>query len=179
MSQDLPSIRPYLANDMEQVLRLETSFTTNEVYRVKRDGDSFLIAPERVSESRLKVFDLREELIAADWDEAYVAVRPDGVVGFTATKFVAWHRRQGLQHLYVSPDWRRRGVGAALLSAVKARAVQNGASHVWLETTNVNVPGVLAYRRMGFELCGLDVSFYRGTPEDGEVGLLMSLDLDN
>lgn len=98
---------------------------------------------------------MREEVPAAEWDEAHVAVHQGEVVGFIATHFVAWNRRQGIQHLYVSPDWRRHGIGRALLEVVKERALLNHASHLWLETSNFNVPAVQAYRRMGFQFDGV------------------------
>jgi hypothetical protein len=60
---------------------------------------------------------------------------------------------------------------------VTKRAVLNRASHLWLEASNRNVPAVRAYRRMEFELSGLDLAFYKGTPEHEEVGLLMSRDV--
>jgi hypothetical protein len=41
----------------------------------------------------------------------------------------------------------------------------------------VNVPAVRAYRRLGFALCGLDTTFYRGTPAAGEVALFFTRDL--
>ncbi len=178
MHRDLPLIRPYADDDLAQVLRLDTSFRLDEVYRITRDGDSFVVANERLRVLSQKEYDLREEVPAAEWDEAHVAVHQGEVVGFTATRFEAWNRRQGIQHLYVSPVWRRHGIGRALVEAVQERALLNHASHLWLETSNFNVPAVQAYRRMGFELCGLDLAFYKGTPEHEEVGLLMSRDVE-
>jgi ribosomal protein S18 acetylase RimI-like enzyme len=174
-----PIIRPYVDDDLRQVLALDTSFPVDEVYCIARDGDSFVVASERLSVPSKKAYDLGQEVPAAEWDEAHVAVHQGELVGFTATHFAAWHRRQGIQHLYVSPGWRRRGVGRALVDTVRATAIKNGASHLWLETSNVNAEAVNAYKRMGFTLCGLDLSFYKGTPEHGEVGLLMSQDLEH
>ena len=178
MPRHQPLIRPYADDDLSQVLRLDTSFEFDEVYRIVREGDSFVVAPERLPAPSLKAYDLWEEVPAAEWDEAHVAVHEDEVVGFTATHFAAWNRRQGIQHLYVSPEWRRYGIGRALVEVVNERAVLNHASHLWLETSNFNVPAVRAYRSMGFQLCGLDLAFYEGTPEHGEVGLLMSRGLE-
>jgi GNAT superfamily N-acetyltransferase len=177
MHLDLPVIRPYVDDDLQQVLGLDTSYQFEEVYRITRDGDSFVVATERLPAPSRKEYDLREEVPAAEWDEAHVAVHQGEVVGFTAAHFAAWNRRQGIQHLYVSPDWRRHGIGRALVEVVTEQAIRNHASDLWLETSNFNVPAVQAYRRMGFQLCGLDLAFYNGTPERGEVGLLLNRDL--
>ncbi|QTR01699.1 GNAT family N-acetyltransferase, partial [Saccharothrix algeriensis] len=52
-----------------------------------------------------------------------------------------------------------------------------GARTAWLETSNVNVPAVRAYLRMGFTLCGLDTTLYRGTPAEGEIALYLARNL--
>ena len=53
-----------------------------------------------------------------------------------------------------------------------------GAHTVWLETQNVNVPAIRAYQALGFPLCGLDLTLYRGTMHDGDVALYMAYALD-
>jgi hypothetical protein len=49
-----------------------------------------------------------------------------------------------------------------------------GARHLWLETSNLNHPGVAAYRALGFSLTGMDMTLYDGTPAQGEVALFFS-----
>ena len=49
--------------------------------------------------------------------------------------------------------------------------IEVGARHIWLETSSLNVPGAAAYRGMGFELTGLDLTLYDATPAEGEVAL--------
>jgi ribosomal protein S18 acetylase RimI-like enzyme len=45
---------------------------------------------------------------------------------------------------------------------------------IGLETQNTNVPAIDAYRRMGFEVEGIDLSFYTNTDTlDGEVAIFM------
>ena len=46
-----------------------------------------------------------------------------------------------------------------------------------METSNLNLPGVRAYERLGFQVCGLDTSLYDGTPSEGEVALFLSRSL--
>lgn len=45
--------------------------------------------------------------------------------------------------------------------------------YLWLEVSNVNAPAIGSYLRMGFEVCGVDVSLYEGTEARGEVGVFM------
>ena len=65
-----------------------------------------------------------------------------GVRGFATVEHEPWHARLVLWFLYIQPAWRRRGLGRGLLERVEAHGRRVGASHVWLETSNVNVPGV-------------------------------------
>ncbi len=51
-----------------------------------------------------------------------------------------------------------RGVGRALLDAVRAAAVEAGCRRLWLVTTNNNVRALEVYQRYGMEI----VAFYHG-----------------
>ena len=84
--------------------------------------------------------------------------------------------RLTLWFLYIDPAWRRRGVGRALLERVEAHGREVGATHVWLETSNVNVPGVAAYERLGYSLCGADRTYY-GAYMPGETALYLAKSL--
>jgi hypothetical protein len=55
----------------------------------------------------------------------------------------------------------------------RGRARVRGASHVWLETSNVNVPGVRAYERLGYTLCGADALYYESYMP-GESAIFMA-----
>ncbi|MEV4354136.1 GNAT family N-acetyltransferase [Nonomuraea sp. NPDC049625] len=48
-----------------------------------------------------------------------------------------------------------RGVGAALLDAVRAVAAEAGAARLWLVTTNDNTHALRFYQRYGFDLIAL------------------------
>jgi ribosomal protein S18 acetylase RimI-like enzyme len=73
------------------------------------------------------------------------------------------------------------GAGRALLRALDERArSEQSLRCLWVETQNVSYPAIQFYRRLGFRLCGLDVTLYR--PDDplllpGEVALFFACDL--
>jgi ribosomal protein S18 acetylase RimI-like enzyme len=48
-----------------------------------------------------------------------------------------------------------------------------GASTGWLETSNLKGSGVAAYRKMGFSICGFDLTHYRGTPSEGQFAMFL------
>jgi hypothetical protein len=49
-----------------------------------------------------------------------------------------------------------------------------GARSAWLETTSVNLPGIEAYGRLGYRLCGADVTVYDTLPYADEAAIYLS-----
>jgi ribosomal protein S18 acetylase RimI-like enzyme len=70
--------------------------------------------------------------------------------------------------LYVAPGQRGMGLGRRLLAAVEAYARTRQAHYLWLETSNLNFPAIQFYRRVGFQLCGLDQTLY--APDSDAAG---------
>jgi ribosomal protein S18 acetylase RimI-like enzyme len=163
-----------LPEDAPALRELDSSFTTDVVYEVVLAEDAVRLVPTRVTPPVTKRFPLDDlEDSARGWDSGHVAVERGRVCGFLATGFEAWNRRLTIRHLYVDPSRRRRGIGRRLLERALQEGEARGADTIWLETTSLNYPGVQAYRRLGFELCGLDTTLYRGTPSEGETALFL------
>ena len=55
-----------------------------------------------------------------------------------------------LQAMLVAPEWRRHGLGASLLQAVRKQAQQWGAERLLLEVRAGNAAALQLYRRAGF-----------------------------
>jgi len=166
--------------DTARLAELDTSFTTDRVYRVVRDDLAFRLVPTPVDPPLRRSYDLT----LADLDElrrlphVTVAEEDGTLLGLAAADVSAWNRRVHVVHLYVAPRARRRGVGRSLMDAaiVFARGVH--ARCVWLETQDVNYPAVQCYRRLGFRLCGLDERLYDPrAPRGTETALFFALDL--
>jgi ribosomal protein S18 acetylase RimI-like enzyme len=168
-----------LPEDAPALRELDTSFTTDVVYDVVLEEESFRLVPTRVSppiRKRFPVDDVDDR--AGAWTSGYVAVEGGRVCGFVATGYEAWNQRLVIRHLYVAPTLRGRGIGRTLFERALREAEARGAGTIWLETTSLNYPGIQAYRRWGFELCGLDTTLYCGTPSDGETALFLARSLE-
>lgn len=74
-----------------------------------------------------------------------------------------------IQNLATSPDYRRRGIGRALLDYVIARSRREGLLSAWLEVRENNLAAIKLYRGCGFEVQGRRKNYY----QDGEDALLL------
>jgi [ribosomal protein S18]-alanine N-acetyltransferase len=81
-------------------------------------------------------------------------------MGAATAGFCSWRQsapdEAEILNLAVDPAWRRRGVGAALLEAVRERA--RGA--IFLEVAESNSPAIALYRKQGWVDVGLRSGYY-------------------
>ncbi|WP_282085481.1 GNAT family N-acetyltransferase [Streptomyces tendae] len=168
--------------DTETLHALDGSFTTGTVFRVTATTEGFTLRETPVDPPVHKVFPPRDtddddRAATEDGDSrTFVATGADGrPVGFAALSYAPWNRRLTIEDIEVAPAHRGRGVGRALVGHAVGFARERGADHLWLEVTNLNAPAIHAYRRMGFDFCGLDTALYGGTPASGEQALYMAM----
>jgi ribosomal protein S18 acetylase RimI-like enzyme len=160
------------AADADGIRALDTTFTTDRVYRFGREKGGFGFALPLLSRAPLtKSYPLPD----SDPGAGSFVVEVDGeIAGFAQVEPPAWNGRAAVPHLYVSARQRDRGLGGELVEALAAHARAAGARCLWLETQNVNYPAVQFYLATGFYLCGLDESFYDPTENPGEFALFFS-----
>ena len=96
------------------------------------------------------------ELLREDRWGFILAAQEGGVVAGVAVIAYAWTLEHGgksawLDELYVIPEWRNRGIGAALLERVFAEARQRGCLAIDLEVEDEHRRAENLYRRYGFE----------------------------
>ncbi|MEV5375255.1 GNAT family N-acetyltransferase [Streptomyces nondiastaticus] len=159
---------------------IDNSFTTATVLEVTSSDEGFRLRETAVDPPLRKVFPEDEEEGVEEGDEdalVIVARAGDELCGAISLTRSEWNRRLVIADLRVAPGHRGRGIGPALMERALAHGRELGARTAWLEVTNVNAPAVRVYRRMGFALCGLDTSLYRGTASEGETALFMSRSL--
>lgn len=156
----------------DDALDLDDTFTTDVVFSVTAEPLGLALIPVPVP-PLTKVFPPDDEPLPR---EGFVA-EDDALRGFVSVELARWHARLVLRQITVHPGYRGRGIGRALVELALGWGRERGARTAWLETSSVNVPAVRAYQRMGFALCGLDTTLYRGTPSEGEVALYLAKEL--
>ena len=167
-------IRDYTDADRAGVMAIDTRFETATSYDVVTAARGLQLVEKQLSKPRTKRYPIEDAFSHwAQWDTAWVA-DDGGITGFAAVEYEAWHARLVLWHLYVVPERRRTGVGRALMERVEAYARERRANHIWLETSNVNVPGIAAYERLGYALCGADTTLYATLPYADETAIYLA-----
>ena len=159
--------------DRRAVEAIDTRFETSTVFDLVTAERRIELVERPLEKPLVKRYSIAEVFAGwARWDTGWVA-EDDGIHGFATVEYEPWHGRLILWFLYISPTWRRRGVGRGLLAQVEAHGREVGATHVWLETSNVNVPGIEAYTRLGYSLCGADRLYY-GAYMPGETAIYLA-----
>jgi len=104
----------------------------------------------------------------------WVIVREPGshVVGY----IIFWKIGEEVQvnNIAVHPDFRRRGLGEALLRKVISWVKQQGAQYITLEVRQSNLAAQALYFKLGFKPVGIRRFYYSNPVEDA---LVMMLDL--
>jgi ribosomal protein S18 acetylase RimI-like enzyme len=160
------------SRDASGIQAIDTSFTTDRVYRFGRERSGFGFALPLLTCAPLTKSYLLPE--ADPGSGAFVAEVDGGIVGFAHVETPTWNGRAGVSALYVSPLHRRQGLGRALLGALAGQARASNARCLFVETQNVNYPAVQFYLASGFYLCGLDESFYDPVEHPGEFALFLA-----
>lgn len=166
-------------DDRAALLALDTSFTTDRIFRLERTGNGVTldevaaVPPIHKSYSLAGIAD-----VLANHEWVQIAEHGQEIAGIASMTIDAWNRRAVLQHLYVTREARRAGVGNALVTAAIQTARAQNARCLWVETQTVNYAAVLFYRHMMFTWCGFDTSLYDpGDTGADEVALFFSREL--
>ncbi len=74
-----------------------------------------------------------------------------------------------VMNLAVHPEYRRRGLGTALLQALKEQLALRGVTVLALEVRRSNAEAIALYEKHGFTLAGVRKNYYRTPREDALI----------
>lgn len=168
------TLQPLLDLRLPDIERVTSPYTCNTFYQVTyfdtdtRTGFELHLMPlDQVTTRRYDHFD--QETI-----EHYLQVIKDGysvgayadsnLVGFLISEVRTWNSSLWVWEFHVAGAYRGQGIGRQLMdwAAEKSRAA--GLRTIICETQNRNPSAIQAYRKLGFQLEGIDISYY--TNED-------------
>ncbi|HWB61238.1 MAG TPA: GNAT family N-acetyltransferase [Chthoniobacteraceae bacterium] len=162
--------------ELDAVRDLDTAFTSDRIFLVESDKQSFTLVEQPALPPLRKVYPMDaigSQILPAD--RTLVAEHDGAVIGIASMRYEAWNTRAMLRQLYISASHRRMGAGRALVDGIATIARRLGARCLWVETQNTNYPAIRFYLDSGFELCGLDTSLYANSSDPAaEIGLFFA-----
>lgn len=154
--------------DLAVCLTLDASFETDHVWQVTQQPEDNQVV------TRFQIVRLPRSMQVQypRWSEALlthqqrgdlilVAASANEVRGYIDQETqldqgVAW-----IHHLIVAPEYRRQGIGEALLARGLQQARQQALSHVMTVVQSKNHPATLFLQKQGFRFCGYNERYYR------------------
>jgi ribosomal protein S18 acetylase RimI-like enzyme len=96
------------------------------------------------------------------------------LVGLIIAEPQEWNRSLLVWEFHVAPTHRRAGIGRQLMARAEEQAQHSGLRTIVCETQNTNAAAIMVYRKLGFAVEGVDVSYYSNTDyPDGEIAVFM------
>jgi ribosomal-protein-alanine N-acetyltransferase len=105
-----------------------------------------------------------------------VAQCAGSVVGFAVASWLPQEAAAEVESLVVDENYRRQGIGSALIEACVAWAAGGGATSIRLEVRASNAAALALYHRHGFRTVGARRAYYSAPVEDA---VLLSAPLDS
>ena len=96
-----------------------------------------------------------------------VAMEDDRVAGYVGSQTVlGW---TDMMNVAVHPDFRRRGIGEALVVQLEADLKTMDSQCLTLEVRESNAPAIALYEKLGFQQVGLRKNYYRNPKENALI----------
>ncbi len=148
-------------------LQLEHAYVTDYVWQmdVRDDADDLNVRFRTVRLPRTMdvEYPRNRENLARAWHQRdcfLVAVAEDVVLGYINMRVDAMRTRGWMHDLVVGRDWRRRGIGSALLEQGLRWASLHHVTQVTLEMQSKNYPAIRFAQTKGFVFCGFNDYYY-------------------
>ena len=96
------------------------------------------------------------------------------LVGLTIAEGHRWNRSLSVHEFHVAEPHRNRGIGKRLMECVVEKASRAGFRIIVCETQNTNPTAINVYRKLGFRVEGIDISFHSNHDyPEGEIAVFM------
>ncbi|WP_114818976.1 GNAT family N-acetyltransferase [Chryseobacterium sp. KLBC 52] len=119
--------------------------------------------------------DLEELNIIIKQGNSFGAFVNEDLAGWIICEQRTWNNSFYIENILINEKYRRQGIGIMLIKSAIKEARKLNCRVIELETQNTNYPAIQFYRRMGFNITGLNTRLYENAEE---IALFMTLDIE-
>lgn len=157
-------------------------YTTDRIYSVSsiEFGGSFEFSLKEKALPYTKIWettseDLEELNTIIEQGNSFGAYVNEELTGWIICEQRSWNNSFYIENILINEKHRRQGIGIMLIKSTIKEARKLNCRVIELETQNTNYPAIQFYRRMGFNITGLNTRLYSNTEE---IALFMTLDVE-
>lgn len=157
-------------------------YTTDTIYSVSSieysNSFEFTLREKSLSYSKIWETDageLEELNTIIEKDNSFGVFTDGELQGWIIGEHRIWNNSFYIENILVNEKYRRQGIGIMLIKNAIKEARRLNCRVIELETQNTNYPAIQFYRRMGFNITGLNTRLY-DNPD--EIALFMTLDIE-
>ena len=163
--------------------RIMTGYTAHEKYRVTYTATdqvtTFGLELVSLADPYTQHFNLDEaeiemiqRTLPAGWSLG--VFNGDELVAVAIASPETWNDTLRVWEFHVAESYRGKGLGRQLMDRLAQRAALAGLRAMVVETQSTNVPAIRFYRKAGFVLEGIDISYYTNHDyPDGEMAVFL------
>lgn len=98
----------------------------------------------------------------------------DLLVGLLIAEPRLWNHSLWVSEFHVAASHRKLGIGKRLMREAAEKSKREGFRTIVCETQNTNASAISVYRKLGFSMEGIDISYYSNTDyPDSEIAVFM------
>jgi ribosomal protein S18 acetylase RimI-like enzyme len=180
---DAISIQPLTEVEPEVLRSLIRGYTSNEKYKISKSET------ETRTTITLELEDLDQPYHKSwpsdvEMEDNYKSVLQQGfslglysnhnLVGLAIAEKREWNRTLWVWEFHIHPDYQGQGWGRKMMETLADLAIQTSCRVIVCETQNTNLPAIRFYRKLGFQIDAVDLSYYTNQDTtDFEVAVFM------
>lgn len=119
--------------------------------------------------------ELEELNTIIEQENSFGAYTHEELAGWIIGEHRTWNNSFYIENILINEKYRRQGIGIMLIKSAIKEARKLHCRVIELETQNTNYPAIQLYRRMGFNITGLNTRLYENAEE---IALFMTLDIE-
>ena len=157
-------------------------YITDKIYAVSsiEFGGSFEFILKEKSLPYTKIWETTSEDLAdlntiIAQGNSFGAFINEELAGWIICEQRTWNNSFYIENILVDEKHRREGIGVMLIKNAIKEARKLNFRVIELETQNTNYPAIQFYRRMGFNITGLNTRLYENAEE---IAIFMTLDVE-
>lgn len=183
--ETLIEIRPLIELNLNDLERVASGYSSTSkfvvTYKNSADCTAFDLQLTDLDTPYIKVFDHDEKTLHSYREflqsgYSFGAYDTDLLVGLIIAEPHEWNASLWVWEFHVIEAYRQKGIGKKLMDRVVKKGKRGRFRVVVCETQNTNAPAIQIYRKLGFAIEGIDLSYYSNDDyPDGEIAVFMKL----